>query len=451
MITMTKKFQMRRSLKLFKEAEKYLPAGANSSPRLWRGVCPTDLPCAIFASKAQGSHIWDVDGNKYIDYRLGFGPVILGHSDERVHDAVHKADKKGLVYALDNPLEIEVAKRICAMIPCAEKVRFANSGTEATMAALRIARGYTGKEKVLKFEGHYHGSHDSLLFSAYPPFDWPRRKPEPMSLGIPRVMKELVLVEEWNHFESVEETFRRHYRELAAVICEPVMGNAAVIPPEPGFLKHLRELCDKYDVALIFDEVKTGFRLGKGGAQEHFRVTPDVATFAKSLGNGYPIAAIVGIDEVMEMVGPNKVFHGGTYSGNPVSMVAAMTTLDILKRGKVHEHICDYGFKLMKGISRLFKDYCVDGLVQGFPGMFQFLFVDHSVKTYRDLEDCDMGLFADLQMELLKRGVMVDEDNEEPMYTCEAHSSRDLKETLAAFEEALTLPEIKGKVHQKRR
>ncbi len=448
---MTKKFQMRRSLKLFKEAEKYLPAGANSSPRLWRGVCPTDMPCAIFAEKAVGSHIWDVDGNKYIDYRLGFGPVILGHSDKRVHDAVHKADEKGLVYALDNPWEIEVAKRICEMVPCAEKVRFANSGTEATMAALRVARGYTGKDKILKFEGHYHGSHDAVLFSAYPPFDWPRRKPEPMSLGIPGVLKSLTLVEEWNNFESVEATFRKHYRELAAIICEPVMGNAAVIPPADGFLKHLRELCDKYDVALIFDEVKTGFRLGKGGAQKYFHVTPDLAAFAKSLGNGYPIAAIAGIDDMMEMIGPNKVFHGGTYSGNPVSMVAAMTTLDILRKGRVYEHICDYGMKMMKGISKLFREHKICGLVQGFPGMFQFLFVNHEVMTYRDLKDCDMDLYADLQMELLRRGIMIDEDNEEPLYVCDAHSRKDLKETLEAFEGALTMPEIKRNFHQKRK
>jgi len=427
-------FRYRNSMKLFREAQHFLPGGSNSSPRLWRGVCPTNLPCAVYAKKARGSHLWDVDGHKYIDYRLGFGPVILGHSHSAVQKAVHKAEKNGQVYALNNELEIEVAKKIISMVPCAEKVRFASSGTEATMAAIRVARGFTKKEKIVKFAGHYHGSSDYFLYNTEPPFDWPLHKPEPSSLGIPLKLKDYLFIEAWNDFQGIEYTLKHYHHEIAAVICEPVMGNATVIPPALGFLQHLRELCTKYDVVLIFDEVKTGFRLAKGGAQQYFKVTPDLAAFAKSLGNGYPIAAIAGNNAVMDVIGPKKVFHGGTYSSNPVSLTAANATLDILKKGWAYETIGDYGTKLMRGIAKLFKDYCVSGFVQGFPGMFQFLFIDHAVTTYKDLKDADMQQFANLHTHLLHHGVMLDEDNEEPIFVSASHTKQDLQHTLAVLE-----------------
>ncbi len=426
-------FRYRHSMKLFREAQHYLPGGSNSSPRLWRGVCPSNLPCAVYAKKAQGSHLWDVDGNKYIDYRLGFGPVILGHSHPAIQKAVHKAEKNGQVYALNNELEITVAKKIISMVPCAQKVRFATSGTEATMATLRVARGYTKKNKIVKFAGHYHGSHDYLLFSTEPPFGWPTKQPIASSLGIPSLLKDLILIEEWNNFASIEQTLRKYHKEIAAIICEPVMGNASVIPPLPDYLQHLRELCTQYDVLLIFDEVKTGFRLAPGGAQQYFKVTPDLGAFAKSLGNGYPIAAIAGRSDVMDIIGAKKVFHGGTYSSNPVSLTAASATLDILKRGDVYAHIGDYGRKLMQGIAKLFRDYCIPGLVQGFPGMFQFLFIDHDVTTYNHLRDANMRLFANLHTHLLRHGVMLDEDNEEPMFISASHTNKDLRQTLDAL------------------
>ncbi len=420
-------------MRLFREASHFLPGGSNSSPRLWRGVCPSNLPCAIFADKAKGSHIWDVDGNKYIDYRLGFGPVILGHSHPAVRDAVHRAENKGQIFALNNELEIAVAKKIISMVPCAEKIRFANSGTEATMATLRVARGYTKKDKIVKFAGHYHGTNDYLLYSTEVPFGWPLSRPIASSLGIPSLLKELIIIEEWNNFQSIEQTLRKHHKEIAAVICEPVMGNAAVIPPMHGYLQHLRELCTKYDVLLIFDEVKTGFRLAPGGAQQYFKVTPDLGAFAKSLGNGYPIAAIAGRSEVMDMIGAKKVFHGGTYSSNPVSLTAASATLDLLKKGHVYDHIGSYGTRLMQGIAKLFRDYKIPGLVQGFPGMFQFLFIDHDVNTYNDLKDADMQQFANLHTHLLRHGVMLDEDNEEPIFISASHTNKDLQHTLTTM------------------
>ncbi len=436
---MAERSSYKNSMKLFREAAHFLPGGSNSSPRLWRGVCPSNLPCALFAKKAQGSHIWDVDGNKYIDYRLGFGPVILGHSNSVVQQAVHRAERRGQIFALNNELEITVAKKIISMVPCAEKVRFANSGTEATSATLRVARGYTRKDKIVKFAGHYHGTTDYLLYSTEPPFGWPASRPLVSSLGIPSILKDLLFVEEWNNFVSIEQTLRKHHKEIAAVICEPVMGNASVIPPLPGYLQHLRELCTRYDALLIFDEVKTGFRLAPGGAQQYFKVTPDLGAFAKSLGNGYPIAAIAGRSDIMDIIGTKKVFHGGTYSSNPVSLTAASATLDLLKKGHVYDHIGNYGTRLMQGIAKLFRDYQIPGLVQGFPGMFQFLFINHDVTMYNHLKDADMQAFANLHTHLLRHGVMLDEDNEEPIFISSSHSNKDLRHTLETMAHGFSL------------
>lgn len=436
-----KKLNYRRSYALYQKALEHLPFGVSSNARLWRTVCPTYMPCSIFIDRARGSHIWDVDGNEYIDYRLGYGPVILGHAFPGVNAAVQRAALKGQVYALDNELEIRLAEIICKTVPCAQLVRFANSGTEATMTALRIARAYTKKDKILKFEGHYHGHHDYVLFSTDTPFDKLQATPVPIaaSEGIPKSVKDLVIVERWNDFVGVETEIKEHHKELAAVILEPVMGNAAVIPPAEGFLQHLRELCDRYGVLLIFDEVKTGFRLTHGGAQQLYRVTPDIATYSKSLGNGYPISAIAGRQDVMRVVGPghSKVAHGGTYAANPISLTAAITTLSLLRKHPVHEHIKNYGTKLMKGIGRIAAANGIECVVQGLPQMFQILFTDEPVTEYRDLERVDQELFARFHYELLRRGVMIDEDNEEPIFVCYAHSNKDLKHTLWAFEDSI--------------
>jgi glutamate-1-semialdehyde 2,1-aminomutase len=385
-----------------------------------------------------GSHLWDVDGNEYIDYRLGFGPVILGHSYPAIHERIHEYDEKGIIFALDNPLEVNVAEKVRAVVPSAEMVRFSVTGTEATMHAIRIARGYTGREKIIKFEGAYHGAHDNLLFSTEPPFDSPRGVPFPSSLGIPKSLKDLILVQEWNDFNSIEKTVSKHGDEVAAIICEPVMGNAAVIPPVPGFLELLKKLCDKHGIVLIFDEVKTGFRLAPGGAQQLFGVTPHLSTFAKSLANGYPVSMITGSREVMAVVGPKKVAHGGTYAGNPISMAAGEATLDEFGTKHVHDSINKFGESLMKGIRQILQDRHVEGVVQGFPAMFQVLFTkQEQVRNYRDLNSCNFELFAKLQLELLKLGVMFDEDNGEPLFTCYSHDDGDLDKTLQAFETAL--------------
>lgn len=434
-----KALKFEKSLKYFQDALEYLPAGVSSNARLWRTSCPTYAPCSIFVDKAKGPYIWDVDGNKYIDYRLGFGPVILGHSFPAVHAATHRMTKKGVIFGLDHQLEIEVAKKVQQAVPCAEMVRYSTSGTEATMHAIRFARAYTGKEKILKFEGHYHGAHDYVLFSTDPPIEKAQpHVPYPMSGGIPRMIKDLVLVEPWNDFEAVERAVRKNRNEIAAIITEPVMGNSAVIPPKPGYLKHLKELCDRHDIILIFDEVKTGFRLAMGGAQEMFRVTPHMATFAKSVGNGYPISMITGFKEIMEGVKPGSVAHGGTYAGNPISLAASNATLEFMKRKHVFEHIDHYGKKLMGGLRKTFAEHKQDVLVQGFPGMFQFLFTKkEAVRDYREFMAVDFNKFAAVHMELLNNGILIDEDNGEPMFTSLSHGNKELQLTLEAFDRSV--------------
>jgi glutamate-1-semialdehyde 2,1-aminomutase len=431
---------LEKSMTLYEEALELLPAGVSSNARLWYRLCPSYVPCSIYVAKAEGSRLWDVDGNEYVDYRLGFGPVILGHSYAPVHEMVHRMDEHGLIFALSHELEITVAKKIRDMVPCAEMVRFANSGTEATMHALRVARAFTGREKVVKFEGMYHGAHDYLLFSVSPPFEGLSRArgPVPSSRGIPSAIRKLVITQRWNEFQEIEKTLSRFGSDIAALITEPVMGNAAAIPPQPGYLQHLRKLCDEHDIVLIFDEVKTGFRLAPGGAQELFGVVPDMATFAKSMGNGYPVAAFTGRREIMENIGPEKVVHGGTYASNPISLTAVDATLNELRKGVVHRHLNGYGQRLMKGLGEVLKDRDVPHQILGYPPMFQLVFTHaQEIKEYRDLEKCDFDLYARLHREMLPRRVMIDEDNEEAWFTCYAHSAEDLNVTLSAFREAI--------------
>ncbi|MEK6874164.1 MAG: glutamate-1-semialdehyde 2,1-aminomutase [Nanoarchaeota archaeon] len=440
-------FSITKSLSLFAEALEVLPAGTGSNARLLRATCPIEIPCTIFIQRAHGAHIWDVDGNKYIDYRLGYGPVILGHGYKPVLRAVDKAEHDGIVYALGNRLEVELAKRINNYVPCAEMTRFANSGTEATMTALRIARGFTKKERFIKFEGHFHGTNDYMLYSNDPPFKSRLNVPYVQSIGIPKDIQKYILIEEWNNFQSIERMVKKYHDQIAAIITEPIMGNAAAIMPKEGYLAHLRELCDDYNIVLIFDEVKTGFRIAMGGAQEVYHVKPDIACLAKSLGNGYPIAAITGQHEFMELIGPGKVAHGGTYSSNPVSMAAALQTLHDLDHRDVHEYLSRFGTKMMQGIHEVFLDNNIPHIVQGHPTMFQFLLTNRNhVENYRDLKHCDMKWYAKIHLELMKRGVMFDEDNEEVIFTCFSHTAEDREKTLHALDASIKAIKIKPKV-----
>jgi glutamate-1-semialdehyde 2,1-aminomutase len=415
----------RLSKKLKQKAAKLMPAGVADS---------------IFVNNAKGSHIWDVDRNEYIDYKLGYGSVILGHSHPAVQNKVHEYDKRGVIYGSDIPLEITLAEKIRSIIPSAEMIRYFVSGTEATMNAIKIARAYTGKEKILKFEGQYHGLHDYLSFSTEPSANSRRgsgsnKKPQPDSIGIPKALEKLILVNEWNDFDAVEKTVKKESDNIAAIITEPIMANTAVIPPEDGYLQFLKELCDNNHIVLIFDEVKTGFRIARGGAQELFGVKPHLTAIAKSFGNGYPISAVVGPEDIMKDNATRQILHQGTYARNPVSVAAADATVDEIKKRYVHQNIEKFGTALIRGIRDILHDKKkVDAMVQGYPSMFQVLFTKQdSIHNYRESLECNKEFFTELQGRLLKRGIMLGE----PSFTCASHNNEDLRQTLEAFEASL--------------
>ncbi|MEK6902804.1 MAG: aspartate aminotransferase family protein [archaeon] len=433
-------FSIEKSLNLFSRSSKVIPAGVGSNARLMDiEMCHPYQACTLFAKKAHGAYLTDVDNNTYIDYRLGFGPAILGHSHPATVKAVKDALEGGFVYALDTEKEISVAETIRNMVPCAEMVRFTNSGTESTMAAIKVARGFTGKKKLLKFEGHYHGWHDAVMVTPnHTPFDIPKGRMFWKSREIPQEVRSLTLTATFNDFNGFEEKIKRNHNQLACVIMEPIMGNASGIMPDPGFLKHVQEVCTKYGVLLIFDEVKTGFRVHPGGAQSLYKVKPDIATFSKCMGNGHPIGCFAGTEEIMSVIGPKKVAHGGTYSANPVSLSVCEATLREIRKESNQEKFTSFTKKLMNGMSSVLKQENVPHLMSGHPRMFQWLptkkkKIDH----YHDLEHVDTDIFSRVQFESLRRGVMFDVDYQEVIFSSFAHGKKELNETLDTFSTAV--------------
>jgi glutamate-1-semialdehyde 2,1-aminomutase len=425
---------------LFQRAKKVLPFGVSSNFRYW------DDETTLVATRGEGAYLWDADGNRYIDYRLGFGPVILGHGYRPVVDRVARAIADGTVFAWTTPLEIEVAERV-ARLSGMDKVRLGNTGTEVTMHALRIARGYTGRERFIKFEGQYHGMHDYVLFStASAPASAMGARRNPISVqlssGIPEGIRQYVINLPYNDLERLEEVVEARWHELAAIMVEPVMGNSAGILPQPGWLEKIRELCDRYGIVLIMDEVKTGFRIALGGAQEFFGVKADLVTFAKAMGNGFPIAAICGRESVMSVVGPGSVSHGGTYSGNVVGTAAAAATLDILETQPILDTIFRRGRRLMDGIDEILTRFGIPHFMTGLPPMFSFsLGVDRPPTDFRAYCQGDEALYERLIMALIDRGVMPDCDGREPWFLCYCHDDRVIDGTLTAFEDALKATE----------
>ena len=420
----------------FQRASKVIPYGVNSNFRYW-GDDDT-----MVITRGEGTYIWDADGKRYIDYRLGFGPAILGHADPEVNEAVRKAIDVGVVFAWTTPPEIEVAEKIC-QVGNVEMVRLTNTGTEAAMHALRIARAYTGREKFIKFEGHYHGMADALMFSTA------STSPEsvgaltnpiavPNTSGIPKALSQYVHVVPFNHFELLEKAVRANWGDLAAIIVEPIMGNVAAVMPEEGFLDHIRKLCSEYGIVMIMDEVKTGFRVARGGAQEYFGVQSDLVTYAKCLGNGFPIAAIAGKKEVMMTVKPGFAAHGGTYSGNIVGTAAALKTLEILEREPVYDTINHRGSRLMEGIHEILTEADIPHYVSGVPAMFGFILgTDQKPKDFRDYAGGDGGLYEKIAFELVRNGVMPDADGREPWFLCYKLTEEDVDTTLSVLNDAV--------------
>ena len=410
--------------------------GVNSNFRYW-GDEDT-----LVVTKGEGAYIWDADDNRYIDYRLGFGPIILGHAYPQVVDRVAEAIRGGTVFAWTTPLEIQVAERIVRMTGV-DKVRMANSGTEATMHALRIARAYTARERFIKFEGQYHGMHDYVLFSTAGTSAGALGSPRnpinvQSSSGIPEGIRQYVINLPFNDLERLEETVQARWHELAAILVEPLLGNAASVMPQPGWLEKLRELCDKYGIVLIFDEVKTGFRIANGGAQEFFGVKADLVTYAKSMGNGFPVAAIGGSDDIMGIIGYGGVGHGGTYNGNVVGMAAADATLEILENQPIIETINGYGRSLMDGIGKILTRADIPHFITGPPPMFSLLLgIDEEPRDFRAYCQGDDELYERIAMALIERGVMPDSDGREPWFLCFGHQEQQVADTLTAFEDAV--------------
>lgn len=419
-----------KSQALQKRAQAVTPLGVNSNFRYWGdGMTP-------YLARAKGSHVWDVDGNEYIDYRLAFGPIIIGHADETVNTKVREEIELGTLAAMTYELEVEVAEKIVAMCPGVEMARLACSGTEATMHAIRVARAYTGREIILKFEGNYHGFHDYTLWSTYAPVEsyGNARSPIPIpsSSGIPRVLGEKVITLPFNDFEGFERVMKSFGEQIAAVITEPCQGNCAAIEPQKGFLELIRKRTEEYGCVFILDEVKTGFRIANGGAQEYYRIKPDLATYAKALGNGYPVAAFGGRKEIMSIIG-HGVAQGGTYTNNKPGVAAAWATLTLLQKQPILKMIEQRGKRLMAGLKKIFEEADIPVVFSGYPAMFSFSIGVEKVTCQRDWNESDKDYYLALVEAAIERGVMPDHDPREPWFLCYAHSEEDIDRTLEVY------------------
>lgn len=414
-------------------AKKCMPLGVSSNFRYW------DDEHTLIVKKGQGGYLYDQDDNRYIDYRMGFGPVILGHAYPSVIEKVKEAMEIGNVYAMTHEYEIEAAERI-KKLTGVDLVRYANSGTEATMHAIRMARAYTGRDKVLKFEGCYHGFHDYTLWNCQPPVPGCGYRRNPVNIphgsGIPQMLGQLIISIPFNDEEILERKVKEGWGDIACIIIEPLMGNMASTMPKDGYLEFVRKLCDEHGIILIMDEVKTGFRIAKGGAQEYFGVRGDLVTYAKSVANGFPLAAIAGPTKVMGEIGYQQIAHGGTYCGNVVATAAACATMDEIANGAL-DKVAAHGKKLAEGFKKILEENSVPAVVQGPDSMPGIVFTEkEKVLEYRDWAEGDHALYEDVIKEMHARGVMPD-GGCEPFFTCAAHTDEDADFTLNAFEEAV--------------
>ncbi|HEY1062574.1 MAG TPA: aspartate aminotransferase family protein [Daejeonella sp.] len=377
------------SASLLARAKKVLAGGVSSEFRKY------NQPHAIFYTHGTGSRVYDVDGNEYLDFTLSQGPLILGHSHPHVLKSVHEYSEKGQLFAGQHIKEILLAEKLNSLIPSAESMRFCLDGSEAVQTAFRIARAKTGKQKFLRFEGHYHGWMDNVCWGiSTPPGEslGSREQPRvyPWSEGLPIQSKEEFITLPWNDLELVKNTVEREHKNIAAIITEPVMCNNGCIPPENGFLQGLRDICDQYEIALIFDEVITGFRLSIGGAQRYFGITPDLSIFGKAMASGYPISAIVGKNEWMAVIEQGRVIHAGTMNSSNATVAAALATIEVLEEHLPYDRMLHYGTKLMQGLRSAAIESGHDLLVQGMGPMFNISFSKkEKVRDFRDTLDGD--------------------------------------------------------------
>ena len=420
---------MTKSEKLFERAVKRIPGGVNSPVRAYGAIGEAPR----FIERADGCYIYDVDGNRYIDYIDSWGPMILGHNFPAIRESVLKACEKGLSFGCATEIEVEMAEFICDRIPHVDMIRMVNSGTEAVMSAIRVARGYTGKNKIIKFAGCYHGHSDCLLVSAG---SGVMASGIPDSAGVPAGCTQDTLTAVYNNLESVKMLFEENEGQIAAVIVEPVAANMGVVLPKEGFLKGLRELCTNHGAVLIFDEVITGFRLAFGGVQERFGIEADLVTYGKIIGAGMPVGAFGGKREIMEVIAPvGHVYQAGTLSGNPVAMAAGLTQLKILKNHpEIYTHMSQMGEKLYEGMKELVKKYGKPWKVNHIGSLGCIYFTDQDVENYEDAKTSDTEEFARYFHYMLEHGIHLGPSQFEAMFLSNAHTEETTKETLEIFE-----------------
>lgn len=423
---------MTRSESLFEQAKNTIPGGVNSPVRAFRGVGGTPR----FIARAQGAYMWDADGNRLIDYVSSWGPMVAGHAHPDVVAAVQTAAADGLSYGAPTEIEITMAEKICDIVPSMEQVRMTSSGTEATMSAIRLARGFTGRNYMVKFEGGYHGHGDSLLVKAG---SGALTFGQPSSPGVPAELAQYTLTLNYNDSTQVREVFAERGDEIACIIVEPVSGNMNCIPPVTGFLETLRDVCDEHGCVLIFDEVMTGFRVARGGAQEVYGVTPDLTTLGKIIGGGMPVGAFGGKREIMAHLSPlGAVYQAGTLSGNPIAMTAGLKTLEILSQPDFYRDLTSKTTYLLEGLQQAADDAGVDFTTQQVGGMFGLFFTtEERIETYQQVTACNTEQFNRFFHGMLERGVYLAPSSYEAGFVSSAHTQADLDETIAIARDVL--------------
>ena len=431
-----------RSQELFERIGRSIAGGESSYARLRSGI-------ELCIDHTSGTRIWDVDGNEYIDYCLGYGPLIFGHSpNDIVQAVVEQISTRGFHFSFPHELDYKVGEAVQRLVPSVDLIRFTCSGTESTMAAIRLARAYTGKDKIIKFEGAYHGWSDLHFVSYHPALTMaagrhnaPRGLPD--STGMPQAFVDQLIIQPFNDLEVIEKTIRERHFEIAAVLIEPALANCGVIPPMDGYLEGLRKITEQYGVLLIFDEVMTGFRIAPGGAQEYYNIKPDISAFAKVIGGGFPVACFGGTKEVMEIEAKNEVMHGGTYTGSPLALAAADAVLKRIERDKetMYPRLFELSGRLRDGLVRVIRDAGFHCFGQGIGPLFQVFIGDSDIDrlyNYRDTTDyVREDIFSAFHAEMQKRGVYCHPSVYERWFLSTEHTDQDIDDTIAAADESI--------------
>ncbi len=421
---------MSRNQQLFEQSQKLIPGGVNSPVRAFRSVGGTP----VFFKRGLGATVWDEDDNQYIDYVGSWGPMILGHAHPAVIEAVREAAGNSLSFGAPTARELEMAELLVKLVPSMQQVRLVSSGTEATMSAIRLARGFTGRSKILKFEGCYHGHADALLVKAG---SGALTFGQPSSAGVPPEVAAHTLTLSYNDSESVEDLFVEIGDEIACVIVEPVAGNMNLIAPAPGFLETLRALCTKHGAVLIFDEVMTGFRVALGGAQQHYSITPDLTTLGKVIGGGLPVGAFGGREDIMRCLAPvGPVYQAGTLSGNPVAVAAGLTTLQLVQAPGFHDRLAAQTRRFVEGLSAVAAELGVKFSAQSVGGMFGVYFSERAPTSYAEVMQCDKEAFNRFFHAMLNEGVYLAPSAFEAGFVSAAHGDKEIEQTLQAARRA---------------